>query len=220
MDEQPPSDLRVLVGCEFSGRVRSALRARGIDAWSCDLLPAADSDPHHIQCDVLELLGEGWDAAIFHPDCTYLTSSGLHWNVRRPGRALKTAAALAFVRKLLDAQIPRIALENPQGCISTKIRPASQYIQPYDFGEDASKKTGWWLKNLPLLRPTKRIQGRLVVCKGKLVERWANQTDSGQNRLGPSEDRWAKRAITYPCIADAIADQWGSVLVQRLEKAT
>lgn len=203
------TSIRVLVGCEFSGVVRDAFAARGHDAWSCDLLPSARPGKHY-QCDVREVLGLGWDLFIAHPDCTYLCSSGLHWNKRRPGRSQKTLEALDFVSELLYShQIPHVALENPQGCISTKITEADQYIQPYDFGEDASKKTGLWLWFLPLLKPTKRFQGRLVTYNGKQVERWSNQTDSGQNRLGPSDDRWAKRAETYPGIADAMADQWG-----------
>lgn len=150
-----------------------------------------------------------WDMMLAFPPCTYLTSSGLHWNGRIPGRAEKTEEALEFVRCLMSAPIEFIAIENPQGCIGTRIRPASQYIQPYEFGADASKKTGLWLKNLPLLMPTRRVPGRKVFHNGKEVERWSNQTDSGQNRLGPSEDRWALRSITYPGIADAFVDQWG-----------
>lgn len=152
---------------------------------------------------------------IAHPPCTYLCSSGLHWNKRVPGRAAKTEEALSFVRRLLDAPIPRIALENPQGCISTRIRPADQYIQPYDFGEDASKKTGLWLKNLPRLVPTKRVPGRVV----NGIERWSNQTDSGQNRLGPSDDRWAERSKTYPGIAAAMASQWSDWALELREAA-
>ena len=108
---------------------------------------------------------------------------------------------------LLALDIPKIALENPQGCIGTRIRKASQYIQPYDFGDDASKKTGLWLKGLPLLKPTNRVNGRMVEHNGKIVERWSNQTDSGQNNLGPSDDRWKIRSYTYPGIANAMADQ-------------
>jgi hypothetical protein len=118
---------------------------------------------------------------------------------------------LEFVRKLLDAPIPRIALENPVGRIGTQIRPATQFIQPYQFGEDASKRTGLWLKNLPPLQETKRFPGRWVTYNNKLVERWSNQTDSGQNRLGPSETRSADRARTYLGIANAMAKQWGKL---------
>lgn len=206
--------MRVLVGCEFSGTVRDAFIRAGHDAMSCDLLPTVKPGPHY-QGDIFDVIDDGWDLAIFHPPCTYLSSSGLHWN-RNPKSirygGVQTEDALIFVRRLLDAPIRMIALENPTGCIGTRIRPASQFIQPYDFGDDASKKTGLWLKNLPLLTPTKRIPGRLVEWprgSGKLVERWSNQTDSGQNKLGPSEDRWAERSVTYPGIAEAMARSWG-----------
>ncbi len=126
-------------------------------------------------------------------------------------RAELTEEALDFVRLLMDAPIEKIAIENPVSCISTCIRPADQYIQPYEFGEDASKRTGLWLKNLAPLKvdPAARFPGRLVDHKGKLVERWSNQTDSGQNRLSPSEDRWKERSYTYPNIACAFALNWG-----------
>ncbi len=204
--------MRVLIACEFSGTVRDAFRAKGHDAVSCDLLPCEKSGPHIIG-DVLEVLGGGWDLMIAHPPCTFLCSSGLHWNNRGRGWD-KTEAALEFVRRLLSARIPKIGLENPQGCIGTKIRPADQYIQPYEFGADASKKTGLWLKNLPLLQGTKRFPGRVVEWprgSGKMVERWSNQTDSGQNALTPKAGRWAERSLTYQGIADAMADQWGAV---------
>jgi len=197
--------MRVLVACEYSGRVRDAFLALGHDAISCDLLPTDAPGPHH-QGDVLELLSrERFDLMVAHPPCTYLCSSGLHWNTRIPGRAEKTEEALAFVRALLSADIPRIALENPNGCIGTRIRRADQVIQPWQFGADASKATGLWLKNLPRLKPTDIIPPRVV--NGR--ERWGNQTDSGQNRLGPSEERWKIRSETYPGIAAAMAAQWG-----------
>jgi hypothetical protein len=198
--------MRVLVGCEFSGVVRDAFRKRGHDAWSCDLLPTTSEDwIHHYQCDVMEILDDDWDLAIFHPECTYLCSSGLHWNKRTPGRAEKTEQALRFVWDLMNANIKKIAIENPIGCISTRIRKPDQIIQPYDFGENASKQTCLWLKNLPQLKPTAYYPPRVV--NGK--KRWGNQTDSGQNKLTPSDDRWAKRSITYQGIADAMAEQWG-----------
>lgn len=197
--------MRVLVACEYSGRVRDAFIARGHDAMSCDLLPTDSPGPHH-EGDVLELLSrERFDLMVAHPPCTYLCSSGLHWNTRIPGRAEKTEEALAFVRALLSADVPRIALENPNGCIGTRIRRADQVIQPWQFGADASKATGLWLKNLPRLQPTDIISPRVV--NGR--ERWGNQTDSGQNRLGPSEQRWKIRSETYPGIAAAMAAQWG-----------
>jgi hypothetical protein len=197
--------MRVLVACEYSGAVRDAFRARGHDAMSCDLLPT-DVDGPHYQGDVFDVIGNGWDLMIAHPPCTYLCSSGLHWNARVEGRAAKTEDALAFVRALLDAPIPRIAIENPVGCIGTRIRKADQTIQPHQFGDDASKATCLWLKGLPLLTPTDRVPGRMVNGKA----RWANQTDSGQNRLAPSADRWKLRSATFPGIAAAMADQWGN----------
>lgn len=217
-----PGQRFVLIGCEFSGVVRDMFDARGHVAVSCDLLPSTSLSGYHYQGDILDLLHLGWDLAIFHPPCTYLSSSGLHWN-RNPASerfgGRQTEEALAFVGTLLDAPIHRIALENPVGCISTRIRKASQYVQPHDYGDDASKRTGLWLKNLPLLRPPKgaRFAGRKVEWpkgSGKMVERWSNQTDSGQNVLGPSEDRWAERSVTYTGIARAMARQWGRVIEQ------
>jgi hypothetical protein len=201
--------MRVLVACEFSGVVREAFRARGHEAWSCDLLPADDDGPH-IRGDVREVLAWGWDLMIAHPPCQYLCSSGLHWNKRRPERILRTEAALAFVQALMDAPIPRIAIENPRGCIGTRIRKADQVIQPNEFGHDASKETHLWLKRLPKLKPTQYVPPRIV--NGR--PRWANQTDSGQNRLPPSDDRWKLRAETYAGVAAAMAEQWGGLAEQ------
>jgi hypothetical protein len=161
----------------------------------------------HYQGSVLDILEDDWDLMIAFPPCTYLCSSGLHWNKRRSGRAAKTEQALDFVRQLIDAPIPRIALENPVGCISTRIRKYDQIIHPHQFGHDASKRTCLWLKGLPLLTGTKDIEPRMV--NGR--PRWANQTDSGQNRLGPSDDRWKLRAKTYQGIANAMANQWGNL---------
>lgn len=198
--------MRVLVACEFSGVVRQAFRLKGHEAWSCDLLPADDGSEYHFQEDVLPLLrGIPWDLMIAHPPCTYLSVSGLHWNKRRPERAQKTEEALDFVRQLLDAGIGRIALENPIGCISSRVRKPDQIIQPYEFGHDASKATCLWLKGLPTLRPGTYIEPRIVDGK----KRWGNQTDSGQNRLSPGPTRARIRSITYQGIADAMADQWG-----------
>jgi len=198
--------MRVLVACEYSGTVRDAFRAAGHYAMSCDLLPT-DVDGPHYQGDVRDIINDGWDIMIAHPPCTYLCSSGLHWNKRVEGRAAKTEEALEFVQFLLDAPIPRIALENPIGCIGTRIRKADQTIQPWQFGHDASKSTCLWLKGLPVLIPTEIIDPRIVDGK----KRWANQTDSGQNRLPPSEDRWKIRSETYAGIAKAMANQWGDL---------
>lgn len=151
-----------------------------------------------------------WDLMIAHPPCTYLSSSGLHWNARRPERAAQTESALMFVTKLLSAPIKHIALENPIGCISTRIRKPDQIIQPWQFGHDASKSTCLWLKNLPPLLPTKIISPRMVAG----AKRWGNQTDSGQNKLGPSDDRWKIRSETYSGIAAAMASQWGGLAHQ------
>jgi hypothetical protein len=202
------------VACESSGVVREAFRARGHDAYSNDLLPADDGSPHHLQEDVFRAIyaGEDWDLIIAHPPCTYLSVSGLHWNKRRPERAEKTEDAIRFFRAILECPFDKIAIENPVGCISTIIRKPDQIVQPYEFGEDASKKTCLWLKGLPPLDkdPSKRLKGRVVLHKGKEVERWSNQTDSGQNRLGPSPDRWKQRSVTYQGIADAMAEKWGA----------
>lgn len=202
--------LHVLVGCEYSGVVRDAFNDLGHHATSCDLLPSETDGPHW-QGDLLELLGKGfhWDLAIFHPPCTYLSVSGLHWNKRIFGRQEKTEEALNFVRLLLDAPIERIALENPIGCISSRIRKPDQIIHPYQFGDDASKATCLWLKNLPLLQPTEYYPPRIV--NGK--ERWGNQTDSGQNKLTPDKkgfegQRAKERSRTYEGIAKAMALQW------------
>jgi hypothetical protein len=211
--------MRILVACEFSGTVRDAFRRRGHDAWSCDLLPCRVPGPH-FQGDVfraIQLLRPR--RLIVHPPCTFLCGSGLHWikrgRIEKDGRPRREhyLEALDFVRLLLAADVEEIALENPVGAIGTQIRPANQSIQPYEFGEDASKRTCLWLKGLPTLAkdPAKRFAGRLVEWprgSGKIVERWSNQTDSGQNALGPSEDRWAVRSLTYPGIAEAMAEQW------------
>ena len=197
--------MRVLVACEFSGTVRDAFLKLGHEAVSCDLLPTESPGPHY-QGDVFDIIADGWDLMVAHPPCTYLASSGLHWNKRDKERAQKTEEALQFVRKLMDVPIEKICIENPVGCISTRIRKPDQYIQPYDFGHDASKKTGLWLKNLPPLIATGPfIRPRIV----NGLPRWGNQTDSGQNRLPPSKDRWKKRAKFYTGWAKAMAIQWG-----------
>lgn len=196
--------MKVLIACEYSGAVRDAFIAAGHDATSCDLLPTDTPGPHY-QGNVMDILDHGWDLLVAHPPCTYLSSSGLHWNKRVPGRQEKTEAALSFVEALMAAPIHRIAIENPIGCIGTRIRKADQIVHPYQYGHDASKATCLWLKNLPPLRPTSFVEPRMV--NGR--PRWANQTDSGQNRLPPSADRWKIRSETYSGIAEAMAAQWG-----------
>lgn len=199
--------MRVLVACEYSGVVRDAFTAAGHDAMSCDLLPS-ERPGHHYQGDVFDVLDAfTFDLMIAHPPCTFLCSSGLFRNKGNPKRQAGTEYALAFVRALLAADVPRIALENPVGKIGTAIRPASQYVHPHMFGHDASKKTGLWLKNLPPLTPTAHVPPRLVDGR----ERWANQTDSGQNKLSPGPDRWKERSRTYAGLAAAMADQWSKL---------
>jgi len=168
---------------------------------SCDLLPTDVPGPHY-QGDVSDIINDGWDLMIAHPPCTYLCSSGLHWNKRRPERAAQTEQALQFVQLLLDANIPKIALENPIGCISTRIRKPDQTVQPWQYGHPESKATCLWLKGLHLLQATDILP---------LPEngRWDNQTASGQNKLTPSPDRWKIRSQTYQGIANAMAEQWG-----------
>jgi hypothetical protein len=196
--------VKVLIACESSGTVRDAFNKLGHIAVSCDMLPTQAPGDHY-QGNVLDIINEGWDLMIAHPPCTYLSSSGMHWTTRGLRDPKLTEDALDFVRMLMEAPIGKIAIENPVGCISTRIRPADQYINPYEFGDDASKKTGLWLKNLPKLIPTEYYEPRIVDGK----KRWGNQCDSGQNKLGPSADRWAKRSKTYTGIADAMANQWG-----------
>lgn len=199
--------MRVLIACEYSGRVRDAFLERGHDAMSCDLLPTESPGPHY-QGDMFDLDLGSYDLIIAHPPCTYLAVSGLHWNKRDPERAKKTDQALLFITAIWSTPIEKLVIENPVGCINSRLpfMPKPQYIQPYDFGEDASKKTGLWTRGLPPLIPTNRVPGRIV--EGK--ERWSNQTDSGQNNLAPSEDRWKLRSTTFQGIADAMAEQWGS----------
>lgn len=196
--------MRVLVACEYSGAVRDAFIARGHEALSCDLLPTDSPGPHY-QGDVMDIINDGWDLMVAHPPCTYLSVSGMHWTTRGLRDPKLTEDALDFVKLLLNAPIPRIALENPVSVISSRIRKPDQIITPYMFGHDASKKTCLWLKNLPPLQATLVVEPRIVDGK----KRWGNQTDSGQNKLAPSADRWKIRSETYSGIAQAMASQWG-----------
>lgn len=219
---------RILVACEFSGIVRDAFAALGHDAWSCDLEPS-ERPGQHVQGDVLTLLREPWDLMIAHPPCTYLCNSGARWWAKRQE---EQRDALDFVRTLLDAPIPRIALENPEGKISTAVRPSDQTIQPWMFGEDASKATALWLKNLPRLLQTRILDASRMRCRfcraifpahyglygcaclsGYMAQPiYANQTPSGQNKLGNTKTRARERSRTYQGIAAAMAAQWGTFL--------
>lgn len=186
--------MRVLIACEFSGIVREAFRARGHDAWSCDLLPTEIPGPH-IQGDVLDLLSPAWDMMIAFPPCTALASSG-DWIYRgSPERR----DALEFVRKLLDAPIHRIALENPRGTISTQVRKPDDAIEPWHYGHPVSKYTCLWLKNLPPLRPGNIVYGPIAP--------FMRYKGSGRYRY-PSES-WKRRTRFWPGVAAAMAEQWG-----------
>ena len=232
--------MKILVACEYSGTVRDAFIKRGHDAISCDLLPT-DSPGPHIQGDCFDLDWTEYDLVIAHPPCTYLTIAA-EWAYKDdPGKKMKPgslfgaerrkarAEALAFIERIWSQPVKRLCIENPVGVINKRLpfMPKPQYIQPHWFGEDASKKTGLWLRGLPELVPTSPVRGRLVCCGKTLDEsagkygcpdccgdkkpvmRWANQTDSGQNKLPPSADRWKIRSTTYQGIADAMAEQWG-----------
>jgi hypothetical protein len=181
--------MRVLVACEFSGIVREAFRARGHDAWSCDLLPT-EIPGQHIQCDVLSILDDGWDLMIAHPPCRYLSSSGARWK-----RPKETDEAAEFFMALFNAPVFRVAMENPIGRMSTLFRKPDQIIQPWQFGHGETKATCLWLKGLPLLQPTNIVEGR----------------SPRVHHEPPGPERWKNRSRTYQGIADAMAAQWGVV---------
>ena len=204
--------MNVLIGFEESGTIREAFRKRGHNAWSCDLQPARDESAFHLQCDIYEAFKfMNWGMIILHPECTALTVAGNHVYAKGKPKYHERLAAISYTRNLWYTALlyaDKVCLENPQGVLHTNTDlPKPQYIQPYDFGDDASKKTGLTLHNLPKLIPTKRISGRMV----NGVERWSNQTDSGQNKLGPSDTRTRDRSKTYQGIADAMASQWGDL---------
>lgn len=254
--------MKVLIACEYSGNVREAFTAIGHDAWSCDLLPS-EKPGQHYQGDVRKMLEQQWDLMIAHPPCTYLSVSGMHWTTRGLRDPQLTEDALDFVKLLMQADIAKIAIENPVSIISSRIGKPDQIVQPWWFGEDASKKTCLWLKNLPKLeiyvpnvQPPKGW--KRVLCAADMIEcdacgepfcpehnahyadcdcigpteddvefkevngimfgtrlqpapkmLWGNQTPSGQNKLGPSTDRWKDRSRTYQAVANAMAEQWG-----------
>lgn len=185
--------MKILIACEYSGRVRDAFRAIGHDAISCDFLDTEQPGPHHIG-DCIELAYSGkFDMMVCHPPCTDIAVSGArHFAEKRAdGRQDR---ALEFVRALLNAPIPMIALENPVSIISSHIRPASQYIQPWEHGHGETKKTGLWLKNLPLLKPSNIVNGRKPIV----------------HHMPPGPNRWKDRSRTYQGIANAMATQWGT----------
>lgn len=184
--------MRCLIACEFSGVVRRAFRDRGHDAWSCDLLPAEDGSPHHIEGDVLPVLTKSWDLMIAHPPCTHLAVSGARWFNKKYDEQQR---ALTFVWRLWLADIPRIAIENPVSIISSRIAKPAQIVQPWMFGHGETKATCLWLKNLPKLTPTDIVEGRVARV----------------HREPPGPDRWKNRSRTFEGIAAAMADQWGSL---------
>ena len=196
--------MKVLVACEYSGTVRDAFIRAGHDAMSCDLLPSDSAGPHY-QGDVRDIINNGWDLMVAHPPCQYLSASGMHWTKRGLRDPQLTEDALDFVQLLMEAPIGRIAIENPVGAISSRLRRPDQIIQPWQFGHDASKTTCLWLIGLPKLESTGIVEPRLV--NGR--PRWGNQTSGGHNKLGPSADRWKIRSATYSGIAEAMAAQWG-----------
>lgn len=227
--------MKVLIACEFSGTVRDAFTRGGHDAMSCDFLDT-ETPGQHYKGNVRDVLDYPWDLMIAHPPCTYLSVSGMHWTTRGLRDPKLTEDALEFVKQLMAAPIEKIAIENPVSAISSRIRKPDQIVNPYQFGEDASKKTCLWLKGLPPLRPTEFIEPRLVCC-GAVVEnrdkygcpncngekvarpRWGNQCDSGQNKFTPSENRWKDRSRTFPGIAEAMANQWGGIMRLPIEAA-
>ena len=183
--------MRVLVACEYSGRVRDAFRRHGHDAWSCDLLECEADPSHHLQQPVEQVLADGWDLMVAHPPCTHLAVSGSR-HFHRKQR--EQAEALDFVRLLMDSHIPRWCIENPVSIISSALRPPDQIIQPWQFGHGETKATCLWLHNLPRLRATDIVEGR----------------EPRVHMMPPGPDRWKERSRTFQGIALAMAQQWGS----------
>jgi len=229
---------KILIGYSACQLTREAFEAHGHDVWTCDLLPARGDSPKHLQFDIWQALALGWDMAVLHPMCTYLNNASV-WALKdpdlkryplkggyhqrlKPGtlfgaerRAAKEADVENF-KRLLELPFP-VAIENPAPSgLNTAIRPPDFVIHPHQFGDDASKGTGWWLtKGLPILTHTKHVPPRLCVQKnGKSLPRWSNQTDSGQEKTTPGADRWLSRSKTWPGIAAAVGDQWGRYLKQ------
>lgn len=203
--------MKILVACEESGVVRRALRDMGQDAWSCDIKPAGDGSSFHLQCDVREVLNRGWDSLIAHPECRYLSVSGQHWISRgrievdgRP-RAAHRDEALEFAGLFFASDIPVKVIEQPVSILSTHFGKPTVIVHPYMFGDDASKATCLWITG----RQKPELPPRDTWVKPRMIDglpRWGNQTDSGQNRLAPSETRSADRAKTYPGMARFIAE--------------
>lgn len=198
--------MRVLVACEYSGRVRDAFIRRGHEAMSCDILPTDSPGPHY-QGDVKNILGDNWDLMVAHPPCTYMTNSGVTWLHKDPTRWAKLDDAAAFFKMLLDAPIEKIAVENPIMHKYAKERiggvKQTQVIQPWMFGHTEQKATCLWLKNLPPLVPTNDVKAEMLQLPDNERQRL--------HYLPPSADRWKLRSTTYMGIAEAMADQWGAL---------
>lgn len=233
---------RFLIGYSVCNLTLEAFEAAGCEAWTCDILPSRGRADRHLQCDIWEVANDRWNGALFHPMCTYLTVSAA-WAFADPdfqryssiGYHQRVAAgtlvganrrdardeAIENFKRLLALPYPK-AVENPApSFISNAIRAPDQTVHPYHFGDDASKRTGLWLDRLPLLKPTafarsRAINGQIDLLGDPIVMRWANQTDAGQNRLSPSDNRWLQRSATFPGLAKAMGSQWGSYLVERL----
>lgn len=187
--------MKILIGCEYSGIVRNAFADLGHDVWSCDIIASDDDSPKHLIEDVRSVIHwQNWDMAIFHPPCTYLAVSGIHWNKKKEGRDKLTDEAIEFVQELMDADIPRICIENPRSVISSRIRPADQMVHPYHFGEPYTKGTCLWLKGLPRLIPTDEVHP-----VGPYPAFY----------IGPNDpDRAKKRSRFFHGMARAMAHQW------------
>lgn len=205
------------MACEYSGIVRDAFAKRGHDAWSCDIL-ATESKGNHIQGDVLGILDQGWDLMIAHPPCTHLTVTGARWFTEGRKDYQLQRDGIAFVQKLMDAPIDKIAIENPRSVISSYIRPADQLINPFQFGHPVSKATCLWLKNLPRLMPTKNVEPDYVYHKsGNRMSKWHYETSLLPSKNG---ERGKARSKFFQGIADAMAEQWGHdefQLVQQIQ---
>jgi len=201
--------MKVLIACEYSGIVRDAFKLQGHDAWSCDILPT-EQEGNHIQSDILDILDDNWDLMIAHPPCTYLTVTGNKWfkpeyNKRFPSRHEDRDIAISFFMALINANIPKICVENPVGIISSIYQQPTQYIHPYQFGDPHAKKTGLWLKNLPKLIPTNIVKPEYYIYKdGRRDPIWHVET----MKL-PKHERMKARSKTFQGIANAMAKQWG-----------
>lgn len=198
--------MRVLIACEYSGRVREAFRKRGHDAWSCDLLPAEDGSPFRYQCDVFDVIDMGWDMMVAHPPCTYPTNAGVCWLHKDQKRWDDMRDGANFFKRLMDADIPRIVIENPirhKYAVEIVGRRQDQVIQPWMFGHTESKATCLWLKNVPKLIPTNNVRKEMLELPKNQQQRL--------HYLPPSPDRWKERSRTYQGIADAMAEQWSEL---------